>query len=265
MVHVCIGEVANLTSRKHLPSSFVKRLMQAVESEMIDNLIFIARGLREKHLLPRWVTSAGRRLIDEAAKVPAALPGYRHEQWVRAVQVDDWQKFVANLKPSHLDALEISPGAHSIWHNAGFRSYVAVQYPEFNIETEALPRQFDVIIAEHVFEHLRRPYAAARNVRSMLKDDGVFLIATPFLIRIHGEPGDYTRWTPDGLAGFLEDCGFRSTVHAWGNRKVVAANLYRWLDLGLRRDLRNESELPTVVWAYAYKTTERAATEFSFN
>ena len=55
----------------------------------------------------------------------------------------------------------------------------------------------------------------------MLRDDGLFLIATPFMIKIHGHPQDYTRWTPDGLRAFLEDCDFVAEVHAWGNRKAV--------------------------------------------
>ncbi len=95
-----------------------------------------------------------------------------------------------------------------------------MDYPEFDITKQTIPKQFDVIIAEQVFEHLRHPYAAARNVRAMLKDDGVFLIATPFLIRIHGQPNDYTRWTPDGLKAFLEDCGFDAEVRSWAIERL---------------------------------------------
>ena len=38
----------------------------------------------------------------------------------------------------------------------------------------------------------------------MLNDNGVFLIVTPFLIKIHGHPHDFTRWTPEGLQAFLD-------------------------------------------------------------
>lgn len=54
--------------------------------------------------------------------------------------------------------------------------------------TQPLDLTFDVVIAEQVFEHLQDPYSAARNVWRMLKEDGIFLIATPFLIRIHNLP-----------------------------------------------------------------------------
>jgi predicted SAM-dependent methyltransferase len=46
----------------------------------------------------------------------------------------------------------------------GFRSYHSLKFFESDIAETTLPRSFDIIIAEHVFEHLRYPYAAARNV-----------------------------------------------------------------------------------------------------
>ena len=104
-----------------------------------------------------------------------------------------------------------------------------------------------------MFEHLRHPYRAADNVYKMLRDDGLFLIATPFMVKIHGHPQDYTRWTPDGLRAFLEDCNFVAEVHAWGNRKAVRSNFATWRQYGWRRDLRNEVEFPASVWAYARK------------
>ena len=177
--------------------------------------------------------------------------GYRADQWVRVVQVDDWCEFLAKLPTARLDALEISPGGVTHWRDFGFRSYTSVDFPDFDITKDILPRTFDVIIAEQVFEHLRHPYAAGRNVRCMLGEDGVFLIATPFLIRVHGSPFDYTRWTPDGLKGFLEDCGFYAEVRAWGNIKAVSANLMHWKEYGWLRDLHNEPNFPLVVWAYA--------------
>ena len=70
---------------------------------------------------------------------------------------------------------------------------------------------------------------------------------------VHGFPRDYTRWTADGLQGFLEDCGFDANVKAWGNRKVVITNFTRWENLGWHRDLSNDPDFPIVVWAYAKK------------
>jgi SAM-dependent methyltransferase len=185
-------------------------------------------------------------------KVAVAL-GYRFDHWVRVVAIDDWKRFLASLPVGSLNALEISPSGVSLWRSSGFASYKSVQFPEFDITRETLPETFDVIIAEQVFEHLRDPYAAARNVRSMLSDRGVFLISTPFLIQVHGFPDDFTRWTPNGLRAFLETCGFTAEVKSWGNRKAASANFEKWSAYGWRRDLRNEPDFPIVVWAYARK------------
>jgi hypothetical protein len=46
------------------------------------------------------------------------------------------------------------------------------------------------------------PARAARNVFTVLKEGGYFIIATPFLIRVHESPIDCTRWTKDGLFYF---------------------------------------------------------------
>ncbi|MGC2224086.1 MAG: class I SAM-dependent methyltransferase [Methylocella sp.] len=173
--------------------------------------------------------------------------------WARVTTVRAWQEFLRGLPIGEFDALEISPERVTQWREFGFRSYRSVQFPEFDITEKTLPHSFNIIIAEHVFEHLRYPYAAARNVLAMLKDDGVFLIVTPFLVRVHGYSLDYTRWTPDGLRSFLEDCGFDAEVHAWGNRKAVKSNLDQWTPYGWGRDLRNEVDVPVCVWAFARK------------
>ena len=183
--------------------------------------------------------------------------GYNQEMWVRIVYRREWQDFLAALPLKSLAALEISPGGLPVLNESSVAYYRAVSFPGFDVTQEALSEQFDIIIAEHVFEHLRHPYRAAHNVYKMLRDGGVFLFATPFLIKIHGHPQDYTRWTPDGVSGFLEDCGFTADVHCWGNRKAVKANFASWSHYGWRRDLRNEAEFPASVWAYARKQVQR--------
>ena len=221
---------------------------------MLDRLIFSAKA----HL-PKSTIDVMRELRDRGRGARVVLGtrlGYRRDEWVRVVQIDEWKAFLAGLPLGRLEALEISPSDITIWREIGFGSYTAVDFPMFDISRDTLPRAFDVIIAEQVFEHLRHPYAAARNIRAMLKDDGVFLIATPFLIRIHGVPYDYTRWTPDGLSGFLHDCGFVAEVHSWGNRKAVKANFKRWAEFGFGRNLDNEPDFPAVVWAYARKQSD---------
>src|ERR1700730_17881058 len=109
------------------------------------------------------------------------------------------EEFVSRLGANRLDALEISGSA---WQETGFRSYERVSWPQFDICKDRTSRTYDIVIAEQVFEHIRRPDLAARNILGMLRKGGVFLITTPFLIRYHPEPLDFWRWTAPGMRAF---------------------------------------------------------------
>lgn len=159
-------------------------------------------------------------------------------------------EFVERLSPSRLDVLEISGAG---WSDMSFKSYQRAGYPDFDICVDRLPRAFDLIIAEQVLEHVRRPDRAAQNILAMLREGGTFLVTTPFLIRYHPEPLDLWRWTAEGLRCVLEDAGFDSVdVRAWGNRACAVANLDNWpIYDAHRHSLENEPDVPLVVWAFA--------------
>src|SRR5207237_7195249 len=95
--------------------------------------------------------------------------GYNSEQWIRVVYSQEWQRFFASLPLQSLSVLEISPGPLPVLQQSSVAYYRAVNFPEFDITENMLPEKFDIIIAEHVFEHLRYPYKAARNVHEMLR------------------------------------------------------------------------------------------------
>ncbi|MGA8758105.1 MAG: class I SAM-dependent methyltransferase [Stellaceae bacterium] len=189
------------------------------------------------------------------------LSGYNFDQWARVVYSREWREFLNSLPLKSLKVLEISPRDRFIVEPGSVLHHRSVNFPEFDITRNVLSEKFDLIIAEQVFEHLRHPYKAAGNVRKMLNDKGIFLVATPFLIKVHKEPGDYTRWTSDGLRGFLEDCGFTCEVNSWGNRKAVKANFESWRAYGWKRDLSNEPDFPVCVWAYARKSSSNESEE----
>ena len=176
--------------------------------------------------------------------------------WCRVVMNRSTSAIVSSLRPESLDALEISGTA---WAGFGFRSYHSVDFPSFDICSQRLPRTFDLIIAEQVFEHIRRPSVAAQNVLAMLNDGGMFLITTPFLIKYHPSPSDLWRWTSEGLRALLEDAGFHVLVaEQWGNRACVAANLDFWpMYDPQRHTLENERDFPLVVWALATRASSK--------
>jgi SAM-dependent methyltransferase len=187
--------------------------------------------------------------------------GYDATDWVRVVMYRRCFEFIRSLGPERLDVLEISAGPQWV-RDLKFGSYTTADFPDFDICAERLPRQFDLIIADQVFEHLRFPHRAGKNVYAMLRPGGHFVIATPFLIRVHESPIDCSRWTEDGLSYLLQECGFeaeRITTGAWGNRACVVGNLTQWRKRGMFRSLENDANLPVMVWAFAQRTPEPGA------
>lgn len=181
--------------------------------------------------------------------------GFDPTDWVRSVMYDRCFAHVRTLRPETLDVLEISGGPQWVREFA-FRDYVSTEYPGFDICAETLPRQFDLIIADQIFEHLPWPYRAGRNVWTMLKPGGTLILATPFLVRVHRVPIDCSRWTREGLSFLLQECGFAAEdieTDAWGNRDCIKGNFKTWRKRGFFGSLTNEDDFPVMVWAFARK------------
>ena len=175
-------------------------------------------------------------------------------QWGRIVMNRHCRSLVEKLDPAKLSVLEVSGIEWGVLYN--FREYRAVQYPEYDVCESALDEQFDLIIAEQVFEHLLWPYRAGRNVYAMLRPGGYFLISTPFLVKVHRVPFDCSRWTELGLKHLLAECGFpldSVQTFSWGNRGCVKSNFRHWTKYRPWHSLRNHPDFPIVVWALAQK------------
>jgi SAM-dependent methyltransferase len=180
--------------------------------------------------------------------------GYDTTHWMRVVFYRRAVEFIRSLGPEKLDVMEISGGPH--WKDLPFKTYLSTEYPDFDITTQTLSQKFDLIIADQIFEHLRWPVPAARNVYAMLKPGGTFIIGTPFLVRFHAVPIDCNRWTEEGMSCLLQGAGFPADhikTDSWGNRACVKANLDKWAPRGfaLFGSLKNEPEFPVQVWAFA--------------
>jgi SAM-dependent methyltransferase len=201
-------------------------------------------------------TMPRRTLGDIPRKLVDVLTGAEWRKWSRVVMNHQMAEWVTRLQPRTLAALEIS-GQH--WASFGFKSYQHTTYPEFDVCFDKVPdRQFDLVVADQVFEHLLWPYRAARNVLDMLRPGGYFLLSTPFLVRIH-DSVDCTRWTETGLKYLLAEAGFpleSTQTGSWGNRACVRANLRTMKWVRYRRylhPLKNEPLYPYVVWALAQR------------
>ena len=199
--------------------------------------------------LPRRARLRARHaLIQALARVGKLNP---QRQWLREVCWNDMHRTFTHLGPERLDVAEIS-GAH--WAGFGWASHRTLNFPEFDLcePPSPLPALFDLVICEQVLEHVRNPLAATRTLRELCRPGGHVLVATPFLVALHDYPGDYWRFTPDGLALLLRSQGLEPLwVRSWGNRSVVRANFDGWVSRLPWENLRNEPRLPAVVWSLA--------------
>lgn len=189
-----------------------------------------------------------------AAERVAQAVGYDKTHITRTVAYREVDAYLDGLGCERLDALEIAAGWK--WRQRKWGSYREMNWPDYDICDDVLPEQFDIIIADNVWEHLLHPWRAAQNVLTMLKPGGLFVNITPFLIRHHPIPTDCTRWTPLGMQHFLSDVGFDPDsiqTGAWGNEAAVKANFRRWARTGWRRRLPNDPDFPVTVWAFARK------------
>ncbi len=180
----------------------------------------------------------------------------------RVVMQPASRRIIQALEPHKLEAAEISGKWGRMFD---FKSYERFLYPDHDIcegvyvDSEGRRRQFDLILANQVWEHLDRPFAATRHVFSMLRKGGYFWVAVPFFVPLHAAPQDNSRWSARGLKNLLIEGGFDAeAIHAeqWGNRHVARRNLEEpWppqYDAGTD-DIRNDPEMPICSWALAQK------------
>ncbi|MBT2188812.1 class I SAM-dependent methyltransferase [Sphingobium nicotianae] len=190
--------------------------------------------------------------LKQAVESLARAVGYDKTHITRVVPYRTIDAWLDQHGTADKDALEISAGWK--WRTHNWRSFTEMNWPEHDICVDALDRQFDVIIADNVWEHLKYPARAARHVHAMLRPGGVFINITPFLIKYHPIPIDCSRWTEMGMKHFLEEAGFDPDgieTGSWGNAAAVKANFHRWARAGWRRALRNDPDFPVTVWAMA--------------
>ena len=173
------------------------------------------------------------------------------------------RRWLRNLPLDRMDAAEISG---KFGRQFEFRSYSRFRFPDYDIckgpfrASGGGVMRFDLILANQVWEHLDRPYAATRHVLEMLKPGGYFWLAAPFFIPFHGAPVDNSRWSARGLANLLIEGGFEPQgvkAGQWGNRHAARRNTEKdWPPEydEAKDDLANDPEYPICSWALARKS-----------
>jgi ubiquinone/menaquinone biosynthesis C-methylase UbiE len=110
---------------------------------------------------------------------------------------------------------------------------------------------FDAVTCEQVLEHVQDPPMVVRELLRVTRPGGLVHLASPFLLPYHPSPGDYTRWTQEGLRALFRDCelleegvmagpfstltavlaAFLATVLSFGSRRLQAFLQYLFLVL----------------------------------
>lgn len=67
---------------------------------------------------------------------------------------------------------------------------------------------FDAVFCSQVLEHEPEPAALLAELRRVVKRDGTLVLTAPHLSRLHDAPGDYYRFTAEGLRFLAEGAGF---------------------------------------------------------
>jgi SAM-dependent methyltransferase len=87
------------------------------------------------------------------------------------------RRLIGRLNPATLDTAEISG---RFGQRFAFKSYTQFGYPTYDIcagpftdPASGALRQFDLILANQVWEHLDRPYTALNHVQQMLRPGGI--------------------------------------------------------------------------------------------
>ena len=187
------------------------------------------------------------------SQVRRALGG--SPQWVRYAEARAIDDYLARLDPAAMDGAGITDGPG----DRPWRTWTEFRYPELDLcaPPADLPT-FDLVMCQHVLEHVVDPIAATRTLHRMLRPGGHLIVVTPFLVKIHNDPRDLWRFTPDGMRTLLAAAGFDDVeTGSWGNSWVVAANLRvfvaarPWVHRLGRWTFAENPATPVAVWAFA--------------
>jgi SAM-dependent methyltransferase len=141
------------------------------------------------------------------------------------------EQFRMDARPNQR-ALSIS-GSVELCQLLGFDTdqITEADHPEFNLlELPFKDSSFDVVVSDQVLEHVEAdPRRAVAESLRVVKPGGICVHTSCLINPIHFGPGDYWRFTPDGLRLLVDHTVEVMETGGWGNRFAVIA-----LAMGLR-------------------------------
>ncbi len=134
-------------------------------------------------------------------------------------QADFRNRIVEDIEPND-DVLDIGKGMRNKFVNIKSKKITTVDvndfgdYPDIIYDIcsdpdQILVEKFDKIICLAVLEHVYDPFQAVKNIKLMLKDNGVLYGYVPYLFYYHAPRSlkfqDYFRFSKDALAYLFKD------------------------------------------------------------
>ena len=191
-------------------------------------------------------TKSNRKLVKQIKKI-ARFFGFNLEYWHRYASYKLIKNDINFLELANLDVLEISAGEY--WReNFNFRSFDQMNFPNYDIcEDIITDKKYDLIIADNVWEHLKYPYKATKNVLKIGKLAKYRRIMT-------GSPVTKNPLDVYSQLEFLSDQILRQNYWAFRSRYAIMRNVNfgprsTQLVVGFQRI----PELNTIVENYSYR------------
>lgn len=70
-------------------------------------------------------------------------------------------------------------------------------------------RSFETIVSTQVLEHVEKPWLVVKEIHRVLKPGGICFLTAPFMEPYHPYPGDYFRYSVDGIKSLFQNEGFQ--------------------------------------------------------
>ena len=141
---------------------------------------------------------------------------------------------------------------------------VVANYPEHNVlDLRFDDKEFDYVVCDQVLEHVEGdPQQAVDEQWRVLRPGGWLILTTCLMNPIHGAPGDYWRFTPDGLRFLCRNFGSIEQAEGFGNFWVHAMHWVGVRGIGIphwrfhplnRIATHNDPAWPVLTWIIARK------------
>jgi len=137
---------------------------------------------------------------------------YRFLQWlIGPLYFDGTEHRFIRRHVRGRSGVRINLGSGTIDLDPALINIDAAPYPNVDLVADIanLPLQdesCDLVINISVLEHVPDPAPVLREIRRVLKPGGLIYTDVPFVVGYHASPGDYSRWTDEGVlrlhAGF---------------------------------------------------------------